>query len=314
MPPLSPICIKLGLDFVPHITYTQKVFGRQRKFAENAISQSQNLISSIEDVLTLHHLYKRGNMKEQKNLIKKRNCVVKNHVDLSESFRQNIWKYSELNEMTIVDVANASGIPINTINSFLHHVSNDMKSGNVAKIAKVFGITIDELVGADTLPELTKESLSICRNLPDNDLMLVRWFIRCLADLNGKNEPNKRYVKVMLPEEDNDGNCKLVSKFENMEISDLQEPLRSKIFMGFKVISDYYLPYYKPNDIILIANDRPAKFNEHVLVRVGDFIYIVKRVSENGIGKLYSIRDNKYRIDESEIDESIGYIAYVVRK
>lgn len=248
-------------------------------------------------------------MKKQKSLKEKGDCIVKNDVDLSEKFRTNILKYAEINSMTMVDVANESGIPINTINSFLHHVSNDMKCGNVAKIAKTFGISIDELVGAETMPELTRESLALCRNLPENDLMLVRWFIRCLADLNTKNEPNKRYVKVMLPEEDNDGNCKLVSKFENMEITDLQEPLRSKIFMGFKVISDYYMPYYKPNDIILIANDRPAKFNEHILVRVGDFIFIVKRISENGIGKLYSIRDDKYRIDESAVDELIGYIA-----
>lgn len=252
-------------------------------------------------------------MKKQKSLKEKGDCIVKNDVDLSEKFRTNILKYAEINSMTMVDVANESGIPINTINSFLHHVSNDMKCGNVAKIAKTFGISIDELVGAETMPELTRESLALCRNLPENDLMLVRWFIRCLADLNTKNEPNKRYVKVMLPEEDNDGNCKLVSKFENMEITDLQEPLRSKIFMGFKVISDYYMPYYKPNDIILIANDRPAKFNEHILVRVGDFIFIVKRVLENGIGKLYSIRDDKYRIDETEVDELIGYVCNVKR-
>lgn len=251
---------------------------------------------------------------EQKNKRETKECLVKNNVEYPEVFRQNILKYAEYNKMTMVDVANKSNIPINTINSFLHQLSNDMKVSNVAKIAKALSVSIDELIGADTIPELTKESLSICRNLPENDLMLVRWFIRCLADLNGKNEPNKRYVKVMLPEEDNDGNCKLVSKFENMEITDLQEPLRSKIFMGFKVISDYYMPYYKPNDVILIANDRPAKFNEHILVRVGDFIFIVKRVSKNGIGKLYSIRDDKYRIDESEIDEIIGYISYVIKE
>lgn len=239
--------------------------------------------------------------------------LVKNNVELPDIFRGNLLRLSAEKGMSMASVANESGVPLNTLNSFIHHVSNDMKVSNVARIAKSLDVSMDELVGADTLPELTKESLSICRNLPDNDLMLVRWFIRCLADLNDKNEPNKRYVKVMLPEEDNDGNCKLVSRFENMDISDLREPLRSKIFMGFKVISDYYMPYYKPNDVILIANDRPAKFNEHILVRVGDFIYIVKRISENGIGKLYSIRDNKYRVDESEVDEIVGYVAYSLK-
>lgn len=245
----------------------------------------------------------------KKNFSKKSEEVFKNDVDFPETFRHNIWKYAEQKSMTIVDVANKSQIPINTINSFLHHVSNDMKVSNVSKIAKTLNISIDELVGADTLPELTKESIQICRDLPDNDLLLVRWFIRCLNDLNNKTEPNKRYITVMLPELDNNGDCKLISKFEKVEITDLREPLRSKIFIGFKIISDYYMPHYIPGDIILIANDRPAKPNEHTVVRAGDYIFIVKRIVESGTSKLYSIRDGKYRIDESEVDEIVGYVA-----
>lgn len=249
-------------------------------------------------------------MKSQEKKQEEKNALVKNNVDFPEIFRQNILMYAGAKNMTMVEVAEKSDIPINTINSFLHKVSNDMKVSNVERIAKTFGISIDELVGADTLHELTKESLEICRNLPENDLMLVRWFIRCLDNLNSRTEPNKRYVKVMLPEEDNDGNCKLVSKFENLEITNLKEPLRSKVFIGFKIISDYYMPYYFPNDIILIANDRTARPNEHVLVRTGDCVFIVKRILENGVAKLYSIRDEKYRIDESEVDEVIGYVTF----
>lgn len=247
-------------------------------------------------------------MLEKKKLAELSAKLIANNVDFMSAFRNNMYMYLENKNITLAEISELSGIPYPTLRTFLYGNSRDTNLSNAIKLAKTFGVSVDELVGAETIPEPTRESLSICRNLPENDLMLVRWFIRCLADLNSQNEPNKRYVKVMLPEEDNDGNCKLVSKFENMEITDLQEPLRSKIFMGFKVISDYYMPYYKPNDVILIANDRPAKFNEHILVRVGDFIYIVKRISKNGIGKLYSIRDDKYRIDESEVDELIGYI------
>lgn len=252
-------------------------------------------------------------MLEKKKLAELSTKLIANNVDFMSAFRNNMYMYLENKNITLAEISELSGIPYPTLRTFLYGNSRDTNLSNAIKLAKTFGVSVDELVGAETIPELTRESLSICRNLPDNDLMLVRWFIRCLANLNSQNEPNKRYIKVMLPEEDNDGNCKLVSKFENMEITDLQEPLRSKIFMGFKVISDYYMPYYKPNDIILIANDRPAKFNEHILVRVGDFIYIVKRILENGIGKLYSIRDNKYRVDESEIDEIVGYVAYSLK-
>lgn len=252
----------------------------------------------------MNNKQKRENQKEE---------IVKNNVDFSDRFRENLMKYTGLKNITMTRVAEESQVPINTINSFLHKVSNDMKISNVAKIAKTLNVSIDELVGTDTLHELTKESLEICRNLPENDLLLVRWFIRCLADQNRAIKPNKRFVKVMLPEEDNDGNCKLVSRFENLEITDLQEPLRSKVFIGFKIQNDSYLPYYRPNDVLLVANDRTPKSNEHVFVRVGDYIFLVKRVLENGNAKLYSVRDNKYRIDESEVSELIGYVAHIKR-
>lgn len=251
-------------------------------------------------------------MLEEKKLKEISNHLIANRFDFMSSFRNNMYMYVDDKDITLADISEKSKIPYPTLRTFLYGNSKDANLSNAIKLAHALDISIDELVGAETIPELTRESLKICRNLPDNDLILVRWFIRCLEDLNSQNEPNKRYVKVMLPEEDNDGNCKLVSKFENMEITDLSEPLRSKIFMGFKIISDYYMPYYKPNDIILIANDRPAKFNEHILVRVGNFIFIAKRTTENGIGKLYSIRDNKYRIDEVEVDEVVGYIAHTI--
>lgn len=248
-------------------------------------------------------------MKKQKNLSIQNERMVKNSVDFSDMLRSNLLKYVEDKGMTIVEIANKSDIPINTLNSFLHHFSNDMKVFNAVKIAKTLGISVDELVGSDTLPELTKESLAVCRTLPENDLYLVRWFIRYLDTLNKQAEPNKRYISAMIPTLTNDGDFKISSEYEKIEITDLKEPLRSKIFVGCRITSDYYMPHYIPGNVILIANDRPPKPNENVIVRTGKYLFIVKRKIENGVAKYYSIRDGKYRIDESEVDELIGYIA-----
>lgn len=226
-----------------------------------------------------------------------------------DSFRKNIDMYVSEKDITLREIAEEADMSFDTLKNFLYKDSADCKLSTAVKLAKSLQVSIDELTGAETIPELTRESLAICRNLPDNDLLLVRWFIRCLHDLNCLTEPNKRYVSVMLPELDHNGDWKLISKFEKVEITELQEPLRSKIFIGFKIISDYYVPYYFPNDIILIANDRHARPSEHVFVRVGDCVFLAKRIVENGIAKLYSIRDGKYRINELEADEIIGYVA-----
>lgn len=251
-------------------------------------------------------------MMKHKNFGEDSDLHIKNRVDLSETFRGNIWKYSAEKEMNIVDIANTAGVPVNTLNSFLHRASNDMKLSNVAKIAKAINVSIDELVGADTLDELTKESLALCRTLPENDLYLVRWFIRYLASLNSKAEPNKRYISAIVPIRTNNGDFKISSEYEKIEITHLDEPLRSKIFVGCRITCDYYMPHYLPGDVILIANDRPAKSNENVVVRAGKYLFIVKRKIENGIASFYSIRDGKYRINESDVDELIGYVAYTM--
>lgn len=231
-----------------------------------------------------------------------------------DNFRRNIDMYVNEKDITLREISEVADMPFETLKNFLYKDSKDCKLSTAVKLAKAFNVSIDELIGAETLHPLTKESVAICRNLPDNDLMLVRWFIRCLSDLNSRNEPNKRYVSVMLPELDNNGDCKLISKFEKMEITDLKEPLRSKIFIGFKIVSDYYMPYYMPGDIVLIANDRPAKPNEHAVVRTGDYIFIVKRILESGTAKLYSVRDEKYRIDEKDVDETIGYVTFKISR
>ena len=72
---------------------------------------------------------------------------------------------------------------------------------------------------------------------------------------------------------------------------------------------EHYMPIYSPYDIILIANDRQPHPNENSLIRIDGYLYIANRKIENGVAKYYSIRDGKFRINESEIDEHVGYIA-----
>lgn len=251
-------------------------------------------------------------MLKREQLLEISKNLTTNPNDFTAAFRQNLFKYIESDDITLADISNASGIPYATLNSFLYGKSQNVRIDNVVKLAKTFGVSIDELVGADTLQVLTKESLAMCRNLPENDLYLVRWFIRYLTQLNSKIEPNKRYVSVMMPLMDNNGDFKVTSDYEKVEITNLEEPFRSKIFMGFHIICDHYMPYYAPGNIILIANDRPPKPTEHAVVRVGKYLFIIRRVIEDGIAKYYSVRDDKYRIDEAEVDELIGYIAHTI--
>ena len=49
--------------------------------------------------------------------------------------------------------------------------------------------------------------------------------------------------------------------------------------------------------------------SENVLIRTDGNLFIAKRKVENGLVKYYSIRDGKFRLNENDIDEVVGYIA-----
>lgn len=231
-----------------------------------------------------------------------------NRDDYMSAFRQNLFKYIDEKDITIKDISEEAEIPFSTLNTFLYGNSKDVKLSTAVKLARALDVSIDELVGADTINGISRESLYICRNLPENELYLIRWYIRHIDSLNKHREPNKRYVSVMELECNNNGNLKMTTNYRHIDITDLHPEIKGKIFFGITMPCDHYMPTYSPYDILLIANDRNPQGNENSLIRLENCLYIAKRKTENGIAKYYSIRDGKFRINEDEIDEAVGYI------
>lgn len=220
------------------------------------------------------------------------------------AFRQNLFMYVNDKEITIRDISEASGIPFSSLNSFLYGRTNSMMIDNVVKLAKALDVPVDGLLGVDIIPKITMESMSICKRLPESDLYLVRWFIRYLDALNNGKKPNSHYISVM-DLEYIDGNLKMGTNYEKVDISNVSELHMHKIFFGITMPCDNYMPYYTPYDILLIANDRDAFPNEHVVVRFGKNIGIARLGADGG---LYSLRDGKYRPSGRYVDEIIGYV------
>ena len=232
-----------------------------------------------------------------------------NRDNFISAFRHNLFMYIDEKDITIKDISEESDVPFSTLNTFLYGNSKDIKLSTAVKLAKALNVSIDELIGAETINEVSRESIAICRNLPDNALYLVRWYIRYIDSLNRKNEPHRRYVSVMELECNHNGNLKITTNYRHIDITDIGEEYRSKVFFGITMPCDHYMPIYSPYDILLIANDRNAKTNENVLIRTDGNLFLAKRKVENGIVKYYSIRDGKFRLNENEADEVIGYIA-----
>lgn len=248
---------------------------------------------------------------EKKNTRENDRMVTVNNVDFMRKIRENVFLRLDGNELTLRKLSFKSGISYETLRTFLYGNSRDIFLSNVVGISKALGVTIDELIGCETAPGSVEEIVKMCRKMPENDLYLAHWFVRYLSITGCGNKAHRRFIRVMIPTADNDGNLKISLNYRELEVSDLEESVRNKIFFGISIECDNYMPHYAPFDIALICNNRPPRFTEDCLIRIGRFLYIAKRKTNGKTSMYYSIRDGKLRFREDEIDELIGYITAV---
>lgn len=242
----------------------------------------------------------KNNSKEKKFSVK----LVENDTDCVISLRENIRSYMTECGYTLADLAEIAEIPLDTFKNFMYERTNVCRLRPIVKLAREFGISVDELVGSDTIPTETKESLQIMRRLPEHFRMVVRWNIRATERLRNRVNPKKKAVNLLKPI-CLDGSLKPTSDFDVIDISHLHSDLRNKVFMALKIPCTHYLPHYTPYHVLLIANDRPPKPTEHCLISLDGALFIVTKKD----GNYYSIRDKKYRCSDSDVDEFIGYVA-----
>ena len=261
----------------------------------------QNLISCFQDIFIVSILGGVINMlrKEKLREISKKLSANKN--DFISAFRNNIFMYVDDKDITLKDISEAADIPFSTLNSFLYGDSKDIKLSTAVKLAHGLDISIDELVGAETISVQARDCFAKYRNLPQCDQYLVRWYISYIETLNRQNKG--RNVSVMVLEYNEHGNMKITTNYRKIDVSKINEEYRHKIFFGITMPCENYMPKYSPYDILLVANDRKPKENETSLVRIGSNLVLLKRKVVNGEIKYYSIRDNKFRMEEKEIDQ-----------
>lgn len=107
----------------------------------------------------------------------------------------------------------------------------------------------------------------------------------------------------------------MTSDYSLIDISEIPSSIRSKIFIGIKLKCDHYMPIYSPYDILLIANDRTPHLSENCIILASGCLFIAKRkcetIHDKEVVRYYSIRDQKPRLYEDEVEEVIGYVAGV---
>lgn len=236
--------------------------------------------------------------------------------DYIRAFRKNLFMYLSQQGVTLAEVAELADIPLSTLRTFLYGDAKDCRISTAVKLARAFHVSVDELLGSGTISEQTCESLQLMRQLPESFTHFVRWAIHYHYDKLYSKKVTERAIEIMYAECRDNGNLGMTNNFDVMDISNLNDEVRPKIFMGIRIPCDHFMPLYSEGDILLIANDRNPRPHEHCIASVGDNMWLLKRKEEIVYGEkkvcYYSIRDDHFITEDKNVHLYIGYVAKVV--
>lgn len=253
----------------------------------------------------------RGNILKKKNLKEIKKTMVSDRDNYMWSFRKNVFAYLEGKETTLNHISEEADIPFSTLKTFLYGDSKDCNLSTAVKLARALGISIDRLVGAETIDKDILNFSLAYKDLPKASQGLIKWHLENQIYLHEQHHDTKE-ITVMIPECNGNGNLQKTSEYAQIDVTDIGEEYLHKVFFGIKIPCEHYLPKYKEGDILLIANDRDAIHNEHTVILINDNLIITKRVVEDGVAKYYGIRDNIFRSEHKDYVQVIGYIAKVI--
>lgn len=235
--------------------------------------------------------------------------LVSNHDNYMSSLIDNVGLLRTEKKWSVRVLAEKANISEDTLNTFLKGTSKDCNLSTVVKLARAFGVTIDELVGAGTMSDGTRECVSRCRVMPQHFVNLARSYIRHIYKLFEKTD-SKEPRLVMLPE-CRRGHLQTTNVTTEIDISHLQKGTISRIAHGLRIPCDHYEPYFFKDEIILLAVDRDGQDGEICVISHDGEYYIVRKKMyiENAQKKwkYMSLFTEKEFLKE-EIEDKLGYV------
>lgn len=232
--------------------------------------------------------------------------------DYMSAFRHNIDMYIAEKDITIRELSEVADIPYSTLNTFIYGTSKDCNLSTAVKLARALNISIDELVGAETIEPETRECVALARNLKDHHRYVIRQYVRHQYKMHGDVPPTSKQITIKCPECHN-GNLKRTNDEHEMLIDHLQPGTRSRVCMGIQIPCEHYEPHFYKGEIILLGADRDGLNNEKCVISYGGNYYIsIKKIEMvNGEKKVsyISLMDGKNKMfTREEIDDKIGYV------
>lgn len=250
-------------------------------------------------------------MKSEKTKNIRLNLVSKRE-DYMESFRENIGLLRTDKGWSVRVLAEKANMSEDTLQNFLRGKSKDCNLSTAVKLARAFGVSVDELIGAETIEKETRDSVAMSSAMDSHHRYVIRAFIKHQYRLHIDVPPKSKQISVYLPECQN-GYLKTTNVTEALNIDHLYDSTKSRVCLGLRIPCRHYEPFFMQNEILLLGVDRDGLNNEKCVVsHNGNYYICIKRIQiENGEKsvKYLSVMDGKNVLfDISEIDDKVGYV------
>ena len=231
--------------------------------------------------------------------------------DYMKAFRKNIDMYIAEKDITLREISEAADIPYSTLNTFVYGNSADCKLSTAVKLARAFGISIDELVGAGTIEDETRTTIATARNLKDHHRHVIRMFAKHQYLLHGDVPEKSKQISVMLPECQH-GHLRTTTITEALNIDHLPQSVKTEACLGLRIPCKHYEPLFMRDETLILGAHREGLNGEKCVVSKDGNLYICKKniltIDGKRITNYHSVINGKLLFNYSDIDDRVGYV------
>ena len=228
------------------------------------------------------------------------------------AFRQNIGILRTYYGWSVRVLAEKANISESTINKIVQGISKDCDQSLTVKLAKAFGVSVDELIGAKTIGEETRKVIAMTRVLEEHHRQMIRVYVKHQYILHKKNSAGAKTISIITPKCIERRMKRVSLSDEKIVLDKLSKDIQEKVSFGIKIPCDHYEPHFLKNEIILLGYDREGENNETCVVSSGGYIYICIKKVQFVDGKkeinYVAITNKKKIFSYDEIDDRFGYV------
>ena len=222
---------------------------------------------------------------------------------LGEQLSERLRALMSKNKITKEELAERCDLPLETIRNIYYGKTNDPKVSTVIKIANVFNLSVNCMVGECQHTRDEKVLLQYYRACGHHGkgLVLLTAKYEALTAKDEREAKDKHKIPCLIPK----GNMRQGIVYDDAETEEIYTT-NIEAYVGIKMTNNDLVPVYCKGDIVLVANRFPSH-KEYGVFYQGGKAYIRQYIEENNIYRLKCLHNYSEDMIFKRMDE-IEYI------